>query len=145
MTRWGRAAALAAVLATALALPAHAFEAELSGRFGDSQTGGILVLGQTNLPDGLKLTVTVAGDTYRGKQIVAVEDGRFRAGPYRTSSAGLPPGAYRLVIDAGTAAGQPAEVREKIGANWVSVTSADLVTDEEGRRRLIREVDFTVD
>ena len=135
-----------------MASAAHAFEAELKGRFGFTETGGVLVLGQTNLPDGLRLVVTVTGGNFRGKQIIfrgkqiiAVEEGRFRAGPYQIQETGLPSGAYRLVIDAGTAASQPAAVREAIGENWSAVASPLIVADAEGRRRLVREVDFTID
>jgi hypothetical protein len=145
MTKVKPAVALASLIMTALVSPAQAFEAEFSGRFGYSETGGILVFGRTNLPEGLRFTVTMAGDHFRAKQVVAVEDGQILAGPFQIEKSGLPPGTYRLTVNAGVAEGQPAAVREVIGENWDAVTSEYITVDAQGRRRFAREIDFTVD
>ena len=139
------AAILISLSVAVLASRAHAFEAELKGRFGYSETGGVLVFAQTNLPDGLKFTVRVAGDGFSAKQIVVVEDGRFRAGPFQIEKSGLPAGTYHLIIGAGRAEGQPAKVREVIGDNWDAVSSEYITADLEGHRQFTRELDFIVD
>lgn len=145
MTGRKLATILFALSMAVVASRAHAFEAELKGRFGYSETGGVLLFVQTNLPDGLRFTVRVTGDTFRAKQVVAVEEGRFRAGPFQIEKAGLPAGTYHLIISAGSAEGQPAKVRKVIGDNWNAVSSKYITVDPEGGRQFVRELDFTVD
>lgn len=128
----------------ALCGPAFALDAEVKGRFHFTGQGHLVVLGQTNLPSGLRLNIYVIGDGFRLRTITTVEDGRFEAGPFGYFKKALPSGRYTLRIDAGVAAGQPAEVRAVIGGNWEEIAGPYIVEDEEGTRSLIREVEFEI-
>ncbi len=131
-------------LALALGGPAFGLDAEVKGRFQFTGDGRLKVLGQTNLPSGLRLNIYLIGDGFRLRTITTVEDGRYEAGPFGYLGEPLPSGQYTLRIDAGVAAGQPEDVRAAIGGNWEEITGPYIVEDEAGVRSLVREVEFSI-
>jgi len=138
------ARALIIGLTLTLGGPAFGMDAEVKGRFQFTGNGHLEVLGQTNLPSGLRLNVYVIGDGFRLRTITTVEDGRFEAGPFGYLGEPLPSGQYTLRIDAGVAADQPEDVRAAIGENWEEITGPYIVEDGDGTRSLVREVEFSI-
>ena len=79
-----------------------------------------VILGSTNLPDGLEAVVTV----YHGRRIMAaervvVEDGNFQAGPFSEGGNPYPAGIYTMSLESELSQLQPEKVQAVIGHNGV--------------------------
>lgn len=76
-----------------------------------------VVTGETNLPDGTEGIASIESKTTKkgGSDKFAVQEGRFRAGPFSDGGQGLAPGSYTLDVTIAIAQVQPSQVRAVIG------------------------------
>lgn len=75
------------------------------------------ITGETNLPDGTEIMVSVESKTsnFTGQDKASVMEGRFRAGPFGPEG-GLKPGQYTASVTMPIPQVQPPQVRAVIGA-----------------------------
>jgi hypothetical protein len=75
------------------------------------------VIGQTNLPDGMKLMIKISRkvSAYMAQDKATVLNGRFQAGPFTQKGQPLNSGTYTLEITSPFASLQPQPVRDVIG------------------------------
>lgn len=76
-----------------------------------------VVVGSTNLPDGIELmfTITRKGNRYRAQSKSKIEGGAFRSEQFSEKGAPMNPGVYTLEISMAVAMRQPASVLAVIG------------------------------
>nr|WP_317986304.1 hypothetical protein [Halomonas aquamarina] len=76
----------------------------------------LTVQGETNLPDGARIQVTVERELsrVRWQSRTSVSDGQFSAGPFGSGS-GLPDGGYIVRVQLSESSVQPGTVRARIG------------------------------
>ncbi|QEM83938.2 hypothetical protein [Halomonas binhaiensis] len=77
----------------------------------------MLVAGNTNLPDGTRLSVLVEREAsgVHWQERTTVFEGRFEVGPLGPGS-GLPDGGYRLRVQTEPSSVQPRSVQQRLGA-----------------------------
>ncbi len=82
------------------------------------------LVGETNLPDGTKLMVSLSrrASSYSGQDKAIVSGGAFRAGPFSQKGADLNPGEYTIKVSTPLSALQPASVQEVIGNDGGKMT-----------------------
>jgi hypothetical protein len=75
------------------------------------------VIGQTNLPDGMKLMITISrkASSYRGQDHATVMNGVFQAGPFTQKGQPFNPGTYMIEVSSPLTALQPQSVRKVLG------------------------------
>ncbi|MDP3534882.1 MAG: hypothetical protein Q8S08_05795 [Halomonas sp.] len=83
----------------------------------------LMVEGETNLPDGAQVQVTIEREIsrVRWQSRTSVMDGQFGAGPFGSGS-GLPDGGYIVRVQLSEASVQPREVQARIGAQGEHLT-----------------------
>lgn len=83
----------------------------------------LMVEGETNLPDGAQVQVTIEREIsrVRWQSRTSVMDGQFGAGPFGSGS-GLPDGGYIIRVQLSEASVQPREVQARIGAQGEHLT-----------------------
>lgn len=76
-----------------------------------------IVIGETNLPDGTVVTVTLSrtADGYAKQFITSVQNGAFRAGPFEQHGQPLGQGLYDIQVMVPVAWKQPRHVQAVIG------------------------------
>lgn len=74
--------------------------------------GGMQIQGDTNLPDGTNVMITILNG---GQQKTEVKGGRFQGGPFTFRGEAYPAGKYDVRIVVPVAATQPPQVRAIIG------------------------------
>ena len=91
----------------------------------------VLVTGNTNLPDGTILMVSIDGLTldYSAQDRVIVSSGKFRAGPFSSGGIGLNGGKYIAKALMPYPAVQPESVRKIIGNNGERLAGNQVVFD----------------
>lgn len=85
----------------------------------------LMVEGETNLPDGAQVQVTIEREIsrVRWQSRTSVMDGQFGAGPFGSGS-GLPDGGYIVRVQLSEASVQPREVQARIGAQGEHLTES---------------------
>lgn len=103
--------------------------------------GKIEVAGETNLPDGMQLMISLRNPNtdYFAQDKVTVNEGRFRSAAFSNRGAALPSGTYEVSISSPLPRLQPSSVRAAIGENGEGL-KGPVVVEEDGKRR----IDWTV-
>lgn len=83
----------------------------------------LMVEGETNLPDGAQIQVTIEREIsrVRWQSLTNVMDGQFDAGPFGSGS-GLPDGTYIVQVQLSEASVQPRDVQARIGTQGEYLT-----------------------
>ena len=83
-----------------LFLSAHAFAFTVTMSATTDGTDRPVVIGKTNLPDGIELLIEIhrRGSDYKAQDSTKVVGGAFRAGPFSQKGSGLNPGIYSLEV-----------------------------------------------
>ncbi|UXZ53193.1 hypothetical protein LOS15_10085 [Halomonas sp. 7T] len=83
----------------------------------------LMVEGETNLPDGAQVQVTIEREIsrVRWQSRTSVMDGQFDAGPFGSGS-GLPDGGYIVRVQLSEASVQPRDVQARIGTQGEYLT-----------------------
>lgn len=104
--------------------------------------GKVQVVGEADVPDGMKLMIGLHNPQarYSAQDKVEVQRGRFESAAFSNRGAALPSGKYEVSISSPTPSLQPRSVRAVIGENGQNL-SGPAVTNDEGRRR----IDWTVE
>ena len=91
----------------------------------------VLVTGNTNLPDGTIIIVSIDGQTsdYSAQDRVVVASGKFKAGPFSSGGFGLDGGKYTAKALMSYPAVQPESVRKIIGNNGERLAGNQVVFD----------------
>lgn len=102
--------------------------------------GEIHVVGETNLPDGMRLSIMLRQNylAYYEWESATVEDGRFRTAAYLDDGAPLPVVTFEVIVDSAASDVQPESVRSIIGENGEGLTGP---ATRNGRVRWIVERD----
>ena len=97
----------------------------------DANTGRPIIYGQTNLPDGSKLLVTLAcrAIAYQGQDSVAVANGGFQTAVFTDKSNPIRASACTAEVVMSANSAQSASVREKIGARGEKLRGPLVRTD----------------
>ena len=103
--------------------------------------GKVQVVGQTSLPDGMKLMLGLRNRStdYFAQNKVTVSNGEFRSDPFSNRGAALPAGTYQVSVSSPLPRLQPVSVRTAIGENGEAL-SGPAIVQEDGYKR----VDWTV-
>lgn len=90
--------------------------------------------GQTNLPDGTELMITLKRkeSRYSAEDKAKVKGGAFRAGPFSTKGAGLNPGVYTVEVTSPLAQFQPPQTWPAIGKDGSSLAGPLVKKSEYG-------------
>lgn len=98
----------------------------------------LMVEGETNLPDDARLQIVVERELsgVRWRSRVAVNSGRFAAGPFGSGS-GLPDGGYIIRVMLSEASVQPAEVRARIGEEGEHLSGPLVTTSRHGLGQVV--------
>jgi hypothetical protein len=118
ISRWASVLCLMLVAGNASALePSFAVSA-------DSGAGHPVIHGQTNLPDGTKLLVTLVkqGGGYAAQAKATVKAGRFLTDAFSDGDQPVPPGQYTITIDTGPPGAEPPAVRAAMGDHGQNLT-----------------------
>lgn len=103
--------------------------------------GKIQVVGETNLPDGMQLMISLRNPNtdYFAQDKVTVNDSRFQSAAFSNRGAALPSGAYEVSISSPLPRLQSSSVRAAIGEDGEGL-KGPAVVEEDGKRR----IDWTV-
>lgn len=112
-------------------------ETALDAKLVRMSTGKIQVVGETNLPDGMKLTIGLRNPSanYVAQDSVVIADGKFRSAAFSNRCAALPNGSYEVSISSPLPRFQPASVRVATGSNGEHL-KGPAVVEEGGKRRI---------
>lgn len=96
--------------------------------------GRIIVVGETNLPDGADLMITVSRkeSSYSGQDKTKVVNGKFRAGPFTNRGQPLMPGKYLVRVSGPGSGVQPAGVRDAVGKEYSNFSGPALKKTQFG-------------
>ena len=99
------------------AQPGREIDVEISLQIERSREGGARVLGETNLPHGMSLMLSLrhAGSSYFAQDKVEVVKGRIASSWFTKKGQSLPPGTYQIEVSSPLPDLQPPEVKERIG------------------------------
>jgi hypothetical protein len=129
---------LAAIIALGLLLSAPAWAIIVT--MNTTAEGGDrpVIIGQTNLPDGTKLMVTLSrkASSYSAQDTATVQNGSFRVGPFSQGGSPLNPGTYDVVVSAAVGLVQPKSVQAIIGKKGEAL-EGPLVERSEGLGNMV--------
>ncbi len=93
-----------------------------------------VVVGKTNLPDGMKLSVSMNSNNrvLIRKDTVTVVSGSFRTYPFTRNGSELNAGSYTVVINSLGTADQPPSVRDVLGKGGNKLTGANVIKTKNG-------------
>ena len=99
--------------------------------------GKIQVVGETNLPDGMKLMIGLRNPSanYFAQDRVAITDGKFRSAAFSNRDTALPKGSYEVSVSSPLPSLQPVSVRAETGDNGERL-KGPAVVEEGGKRRI---------
>lgn len=103
--------------------------------------GKVQLVGQTNLPDGMRLMLGLRNRSidYSAQNKVTVSNGQFRSDPFSNRGAALPAGTYQVSVSSPLPRLQPASVRTVTGENGEALRGPAII-EGDGYKR----VDWTV-
>ena len=86
--------------------------------------GGVVVSGNTSLPDGMKLMISLRADggEYYAQDKVQVASGFYKSAAFSDEGRGLLSGDYRVSISSPLMDLQPASVKEKLGSSGSGIS-----------------------
>jgi hypothetical protein len=106
------------------------FEVSLTYELTVNPDGTLLVVAQTNLPDGAELMAGLFSDGYHGQDKSYVDGGVAEFGPFGDGGGAMPTGSYELSISLSMASLQSAAVRNYIGESGELMTGPHVVQDD---------------
>lgn len=109
----------------------------LSVRLERVSGGKVHVIGETNLPDGMKLMIALRGSRpdYFAQDKIAVSGGAFRSAGFSNRGSALPPGKYEVSVTSSLPRLQPTSVQSVIGQNGENM-SGPAVIEKKGKRMI---------
>jgi hypothetical protein len=119
--------------ATEPPIPGQEIQVKMSGSL-SMVSGGVFIIGSTNLPDNTKLSVTIQNDQgYSNQTECAVSAKSFQAGPFGSKDNPLTPGNYNVEIVTAAPGTQPDSVKALIGNNGQNLIGDMTVFGPTGR------------
>jgi hypothetical protein len=106
-----------------------------------------VVVGTTNLPDGVELMVTIRRkeSSYMAQSKTQVKDGAFRAGPFSQRGYALSPGIYSIEISSSLAFFQPPSTWPIIGNDGAKLQGPLVKKSQFGGGKVVEyETSLTV-
>jgi hypothetical protein len=105
---------------------------------------GLRIEGETNLPDGTELMLSVQRGPVVGGDKVAVVDGRFSADIFPKEGKPIPTGPYEVEVSTPLGDLQPGPVKAMLGSNYEALTGPLLVKSMFGGRIIeyVTKVEF---
>lgn len=102
-------------------------------------------IGETNLPDGTEIMITLTNDNgYSAQDKRSVQDGSFTFGPFSDKGSSLRNGTYNVEITTPTANVQPDSVKKIIGSNAVNLVGKLITNDSVFGNRLEYKESFVI-
>jgi hypothetical protein len=95
---------------------------------------GARIAGDTNLPDGTLLMLSLGRGPVNGGDKVEVSGGKFSADVYPKEGASIPPGQYEVSISTPMGDLQPAGVKGQLGSDYEALTGPLLRFGSFGAR-----------
>lgn len=97
---------------------------------------GARLSGETNLPDGTELMVSLTRRPVVMGDKVVVQSGRFAVDLRPLNDLPMPPGAYRLSVSTPYGDLQPGDVKSQLGSNYEALSGPLLEKSEHGSRTI---------
>lgn len=106
--------------------------------------GKVVFLGETNLPNGTEIMVTLSNNSgFTAQDKTSVQSGSFESGPFSDKGNSLS-GNYNVKISTPTANVQPSSVKDIIGENGINLTGSLIKSDATFGKRVEYNETFSV-
>lgn len=110
------------------------------------EEGKLIVKGETNIPDGGSLMVSLLNEEedFKAQDKAIIEKGKFEAGPYSSQGEELLKGSYTVSVTLSIASTQEDDFTEKTGEDYEKL-SGELMDDSGIGKSMEYKEEITID